>query len=821
MASVTPEKYWSCESLETMLEHQMTREDLDLQGMRADKTARILRVFNYYRVVLSFALLLLFLEVPGQQLVGTEYPQIFQSAIVLYIATNTLVSFLCLVLNATIVSRTMFLLTILTVDVIFLSVLLYTSGGVQSGLANFLIFPAAYSGVLIRGRTSVFVAAVAVILAYYSELNIMMHSGDIDASSTFSIGVLGLVLFAVNVFFQYLTTQLRKREDQVDELERLNQVQRLADERKSQLDHSNRQFEILLDCAGDGVLGLGLNGKITFANPSAAQLLQMPREQLKGKYISDFASLGEKPNASSFQSSHILHNLEVLSRTPSRQPAWKRTNGEEFPVDYSCRATTDNQNNVTGAVVVFTDITERRRLEQKLRKLANFDVLTGLANRSHFHTRLEKATARSRQHDENLAVMLLDLDHFKLINDQFGHSAGDDVFKTVAKRISQCTRNSDLAARLGGDEFALILQDFGSTRNLSNIAKLLIEQIAQPIDSEGRQLDIRASVGIAIHDGSETTSGDLMKWADTALYAAKADGRNTFRFFRPEMLLEAEATQRIQVALQNAISRDELSMNYQPIVSLKNPDEIVRFEALLRWNLRHEDPISPDLFIPIAEETGKIIEIGGWVAKDVVRQIREWHNKNGFFSHVAINVSAKQLSTDKLRKQMLKLLSDMEIPPKAIELELTETSVMKHPEAVIEELVAFHDLGFQITIDDFGTGHSSLDYLKRLPIDGLKIDKSFISGIGREGPDQDIIRVIVAIAKTMKLKVVAEGIETDEQLQFLRDLGVHYGQGYLFSAPLDRYEVAKRLASQDRTISDRKVTPFRRSVAPGSAVPKS
>lgn len=764
---------------------QIPNRDDELERKRQKNTTAILRVFNYYRVLLSFALLLLFLQVPGQQFVGNSAPQLFQPTILIYIGINVLVSLLSLVLSGKIVSRKDFISSILVIDIIILTLLMFASGGIASGLGNFLIFPVAFAGVLARGRFSVAVAAIAVILAFYAECNLMLVHGNISGDHLFQVGLLGIALFAVNLLFQYLAVQLRRKEAEVTTLHRLNEMRLIAEEARLQLDTSNARLEVLLHSAGDGILGLDMDGAITFANPKAAELLRSPAETLVGENIDKFAFRDETTdNGTRFHGYSLLHRLDQRSHSISESWSWARWDGERFTADYSCEATLDHNGTPNGAVVIFQDATPRREMEEKLNYLANFDSLTDLVNRGYFQSTLEQAVARCTRSGGNLAVLLLDLDHFKCINDQYGHDFGDELLKQVAARMNGCIRQGDTAARLGGDEFAIALLDFNSPENVGLVARNLVDEISKPYQIMGKQLNVSTSIGIALLHPAVATSSELMKNADIAMYVSKSEGRNTWRFFAPHMLAEAESIQRIQMALNNALEQDEFVMHYQPVVSMTDRT-VHHAEALIRWNPRGEDPISPDIFIPIAEETGKINEIGSWVLLHVFKQVAAWRDHYGQCPRVAINVSTKQLASSHFRELTRRYLAQYAIPPSAIDLELTETGVMDDPETVREELEALHDMGIHISVDDFGTGYSSLDYLRRLPIDQVKIDKSFTQRISESEHDREIIRVILAIARTLNLTVVAEGIETEEQLQFLLDNDCDFGQGLLFSAALD------------------------------------
>lgn len=767
------------------LTNQIPDQDAELERKRQKNTTAILRVFNYYRVLLSFALLLLFVQVPDQHLVGKSAPEIFQPTILAYIGINILVSLLSLILSDRIVSRKDFISTVLVVDIVLLTLLMYSSGGIASGLGNFLIFPVAFAGVLARGRSSVGVAAIAVILAFYSECNIMMVHGGMGNEPLFQVALLGIALFAVNLLFQYLAVQLRRKEAEVTTLERLNEMRRIAEEARSQLDTSNARLEVLLHSAGDGILGLTMNGVISFANPKAAELLRCPAEALVGQNVDAFAFADEISDENTrFHGYNLLHRLDVRSHSISESWSWTRADGERFIADYSCEATLDHDGTPTGAVVIFQDATPRREVEEKLNYLANFDCLTDLVNRGYFQAGLEQSVARCSRNNSNLAVLLLDLDHFKCVNDQYGHDYGDELLKQAAARMKRCIRQGDTASRLGGDEFAIMLLDFNSPENVGLVARNLVEEISRPYQIKDRQLCISTSIGIALLERPDLTATELMKNADIAMYFAKSEGRDTFRFFARQMQAEAESIQRIQMALNNALEQDEFVMHYQPVVSLSDR-EIHHAEALIRWNPRGEDPISPDIFIPIAEETGKINEIGSWCLLHVFKQLAAWRDHYGECPRIAINVSTKQLATSHFRELTVRYLDQYDIPAAAVELELTETGVMGDPEIVLKELEALHDMGLRISVDDFGTGYSSLDYLRRLPIDQVKIDKSFTQRLTESEHDREIIRVILAIARALKLTVVAEGIETEEQLRFLEDSGCDFGQGLLFSGALD------------------------------------
>jgi diguanylate cyclase (GGDEF)-like protein len=420
--------------------------------------------------------------------------------------------------------------------------------------------------------------------------------------------------------------------------------------------------------------------------------------------------------------------------------------------------------------------------------MANYDGLTDLVNRTFFQTELEKAIARAERSEANVAVFLLDVDHFKYVNDRYGHDIGDKLLTEVSRRLTRCVRRGDTVARLGGDEFAILLLDFNSTDNLVLIATNLVEQVARPIHLDDVTLNVSASIGVGMLEGDHMTPDELLKTADTAMYVAKNAGRNTYRFFHPEMQARAEEKQRIQVALQQAIKQNEFELVYQPIYSLDDMS-LQHSEALLRWIPTGGELILPKVFIPLAEESGRITEIGEWVLNHVIQQLLDWRRHLGECPRVAINISSKQIRNPHFRETIEQHIRDSSFDPTALELELTETGVMDDPDTVMSELVKLSELGVRISIDDFGTGYSSLDYLRRLPIHQIKIDKSFVRGIGESQHDEEIVRVIIAVAHTMNIRVIAEGIETNDQLEFLKNCGGDMGQGFLFGTPLQSFEL--------------------------------
>ncbi|MEA5114035.1 MAG: EAL domain-containing protein [Geobacteraceae bacterium] len=446
-------------------------------------------------------------------------------------------------------------------------------------------------------------------------------------------------------------------------------------------------------------------------------------------------------------------------------------------------------NGPTKVVLVHEEITDLKRAEGNIQKLAYYDTLTGLPNRLLLHDRLQQAVKRADRNRQMLAVMFLDLDHFKVINDTLGHSAGDQLLKKVAERLSRHIRSSDTVARMGGDEFVIVINQISSTRDVSHIAALLIEKLSPPFELDGQEVFITTSMGIVLYPVDGNDGDKLLKNADTAMYLAKERGRNTFQFFSAEMNARAEERLTLETSLRHAIEREEFSLRYQPWMDLRT-GRITGVEALLRWDHPLRGIISPDSFIQLAEETGLIIPIGEWVLKSACAEMSSLREKGIQCPCVAVNMSSRQFKKYNLLDAVADALEETGTDPTYLELELTESIMMENAEENIALLHAIKRMGVSLSVDDFGTGYSSLNYLKRFPIDKLKIDRSFIQGIPSDTDDTGITQAIIAMARILRLSVVAEGVETMEQLSFLREHGCDAVQGYHVSKPLALSELA-------------------------------
>ena len=434
-----------------------------------------------------------------------------------------------------------------------------------------------------------------------------------------------------------------------------------------------------------------------------------------------------------------------------------------------------------------TDITERRRAEEKLRHDALYDSLTNLPNRVLFMDVLGRAMRR-QQRDEayGFAVLFLDLDRFKLVNDSLGHHAGDELLKAFAGRLQTCVRLNDTVARLGGDEFTILLEDTTSIEEAELVAERVMRSLDEPFDLDGNRLYSSTSIGVAMSDRDYEGPQAILRDADTAMYRAKAGGKNQVAFFDRAMHKRAKNLLELHSDLRDAVEQNELELQYQPIVELAT-GAITGFEALVRWRHAERGMIWPDEFIPVAEENGLIVPMGQWVLEEACRQTLAWSSELGLREplHVAVNLSSRSITDTDLPRTVLAVLERTGLPARCLTLEVTESAVMSNVHDAATVLEQLKQLGVRIHIDDFGTGYSSLSYLQRFAVDGVKIDRSFVSKMGEaDGPDP-IVRAIAALAEGMNLHVVAEGIQTRAQAKQLRDLGCRYGQGYLFSRPLD------------------------------------
>ncbi|NGZ83935.1 bifunctional diguanylate cyclase/phosphodiesterase [Duganella aceris] len=475
-------------------------------------------------------------------------------------------------------------------------------------------------------------------------------------------------------------------------------------------------------------------------------------------------------------------NLEYALPGSDGQTHWFSTSGE--PVF-------DHAGVFRGYRGTGSEITERKLSEQRIHHIAHHDVLTGLPNRVLLQDRLTQAAAYANRSGNPLWVMLIDLDRFKFVNDSLGHKAGDLLLKTVAQRLQDSVRESDTVARLSGDEFVAILAEYPDAALSHEVTQRIMRAVAQPVLLEGKEFFVTCSIGVAVYDPDGTPAQRLIEHADIAMYRAKKMGRNNTQFYQPAMNEEALERVRIESALRNALERDEFVLHYQPQLDLQS-GRVVGMEALIRWQHPELGMVAPGRFIGLAEETGLIVPIGAWVLRTACAQAKAWQDAGHGVLRIAVNLSPRQFSEPKLLAAIAEVLRETGLPPSCLEIELTEGLFMNDVALAVELLHKLKALGLALSIDDFGTGYSSFSYLRRFPIDVLKIDRSFISDIG-EGDEAAIVVSIIALAHNLKLRVIAEGVETAAQLDYLRRNGCDEIQGYYFSPPVPPIEFERML----------------------------
>jgi diguanylate cyclase (GGDEF)-like protein len=438
------------------------------------------------------------------------------------------------------------------------------------------------------------------------------------------------------------------------------------------------------------------------------------------------------------------------------------------------------------------DLEERKRVELSIRHMAHHDALTGLPNRTLFRDRLTHAMAQADRYHQKLAVLFLDLDRFKAINDTLGHNVGDQLLKIAAERLRSCVRDCDTVARLGGDEFTVIVDDIMEVQDAAVVAQKILDTLSQPFNLHGHEVFISVSVGITLYPTDDESADNLLRNADSAMYRAKEYGRNNYQFYVADMNVKARARLMLESSLRRALDRGEFTLYYQPRVDLFS-GRVIGAEALLRWRHPEMGLVPPVEFIPILEETGMIIPVGDWVLRQASQQNRAWQDMGLPPIRMAVNLSARQFIQKDLAESVLRILEQVGLSPKYMELEITEDLLLEHNQTNIITLTKLRNEGIHISIDDFGTGYSSLSYLKRLPIDTLKIDQSFVRDIDTDPDNKAIASAIIAMANSLHLNVLAEGVETDEQLAFLRAQGCNEIQGFSFSHPLPAEEFERLL----------------------------
>ncbi|QGQ94662.1 bifunctional diguanylate cyclase/phosphodiesterase [Paenibacillus psychroresistens] len=552
------------------------------------------------------------------------------------------------------------------------------------------------------------------------------------------------------------------------------------------LAESRYRYKSLVDYNPDLICSIDLEGIILTINPATEKITGFSSNQLLGINCGHF--IGRR------KVSKVIHYHLLAKKGTSSSFEISIQHKQGHSVDLQIRLIPIIINNqIDGIYIIGKDITEHKQAEETINHMAYHDALTDLPNRRLFIDKLTDGLLQTERAEHKLAVLFLDLDRFKYINDSLGHSFGDRLLKTVADRLKYCIGRSGTIARMGGDEFTILLSDIIDESSIILIARSIIEEINNPILIDGRECSVTASIGISIYPDDGNDAQTLMMNADTAMYRSKETSRNTYKFFNHHMSEQASKQLSVEQELRKAVERNELVLMYQPQVDLIS-DQITGVEALVRWQHPSRGLVPPLEFIPLAEETGMIVPIGEWVLRTACRQNVEWQMAGYTPMRVAVNLSAYQFKQSNIVQTVAEILRETGLNPKYLELEITESIAMQNAEQVIQTLEALKLLGIQISIDDFGTGYSSLSYLRNFPIDRLKIDKTFVDNITDSAGDAVIAESIIAMAKSLKLEVIAEGVETKEQYQFLKSSGCHEMQGYFFSKPLPVDRLTSKLS---------------------------
>ncbi|MGL5391261.1 MAG: putative bifunctional diguanylate cyclase/phosphodiesterase, partial [Shewanella sp.] len=536
----------------------------------------------------------------------------------------------------------------------------------------------------------------------------------------------------------------------------------------------------------EGVLILDSDERIKVANYAAQQIIGADASQLVGQSFAQFVQMKGGLANKSEQLLSTAHSWtgerELLVRDGKRCPVW---------LNVSLMNTANEQ--LSHYVVVFSDMTERKNHEADLRRLANFDVLTGLPNRSLFNQKLLQSIQAAQQSGDKLALLFLDLDRFKHVNDSYGHSMGDALLVEAARRLQSCVGEGDLLCRFGGDEFVILLRHANNGDDINHLAEQLLAQIVAPFRLFGREFYISTSIGISLWPDDALQPEAFIKNADLAMYHAKEEGPGHFKYYSPERNAEALYHLHLEADLRKAIERQEFEVYYQPQLNILRDDKLVGLEALLRWRHPKEGFISPDVFIKLAESCGLIVEIDRFVLREACRQGAKWLTRSAEPFKIAVNISAMHFRQPDFIDGLKRILAETKMPPSALGLEITEGVLMKELQLAQKHLNQLKALGIEVAIDDFGTGYSSLAYLRHFKVNSLKIDRSFLIDIATNPADQAIVSSIIELARNLKLTVVAEGVETLEQLEQVFSRGCYIIQGYYFAMPMSVADVERYL----------------------------
>jgi diguanylate cyclase (GGDEF)-like protein/PAS domain S-box-containing protein len=550
--------------------------------------------------------------------------------------------------------------------------------------------------------------------------------------------------------------------------------------------------QVTLNSIGDAVASTDCSGNVVFLNAVAEKMLGWSCEGARGRPMVEVCQILDAATRKSIPGpmEMAIGQNQIMHLPPNC--ILVRRDGCEIPIEDSISPIHDRQGNAIGAVIVFRDVSAAQAMALQMVHAAQHDFLTGLPNRMLLNDRVSQAVALGKRHATRIAVLFLDLDGFKHINDSLGHPIGDKLLRSVAQGLVECVRASDTVSRQGGDEFVILLSELAQPDDAAIMAKRMLHAVAEIQSIDQHDLRVTASIGVSVYPGDGLDADTLIKNADTAMYQAKENGPQNYQFFRPAMNVRAIERQSVEADLNRALERDEFKLHYQPKIDLKT-GMITGAEALVRWNHPTRGLVCPALFIPIAEDCGLILRIGNWVLREACKQAQAWLNAGLPLATMAVNISAMEFRNDNFLEGIFSILRETGLDPRSLELELTESVLMKRAEFAVSILETLRESGVQLAVDDFGTGYSSLSYLRKFPIDALKIDQSFVRQITTTPDETTIVTAIINMGRSLHLRVIAEGVETEEELEFLRAHQCAEAQGYYFSRPVTAEHFAKLL----------------------------
>ena len=548
-----------------------------------------------------------------------------------------------------------------------------------------------------------------------------------------------------------------------------------------------------LNLIGEGILRTDADGNVTYLNRFAEKMTGWSRAEARGRPFADVLRLIDNISGASLDDAVAIAlqaDKTASGMTSSINCTLVRRDGEEFGIESRVAIIHDQDGNAVGAVVAFRDVSAARVASLEMSRVAQHDVLTNLPNRALFNDRLSQAISLAERQSKQLAVLFVDLDQFKRINDSLGHSVGDRLLRSVARRLVACVRRTDTVSRLGGDEFLILLSQIEHSEDAAITARKILRAVAAPHVIDSKSLDVNVSIGGSTYPADAQNAETLVSYADVAMYEAKQQGRNSYQFFRTDMRARMATRVALERDLRCALGRNEFRLHYQPKVNFQT-GQCTGMEALLRWQHPERGLLSAATFVPIAEECGLIVAIGQWVLLEACRQARAWSDLGLKVLPVAVNVSAVEFRARDFLSGIRAVLIATGLDPQDLELELTEGVLMQDAESAVVTLLALKAMGVKLAVDDFGTGFSSFTYLRRFPVDTLKVDKSFVHEITEDSDGTTIVNAMINIGKSLKQRVVAEGVETRSQLDFLQRHGCNEGQGYYFSHPITAEQVEK------------------------------